>query len=318
MTAQLLADGLRKFQRLEVVGLAARSADVLKATSVRPHVAVISDNLDDEPSKGLAVAGQLCDLLPETKAILLLNSSKPDLVVAAFRAGAKGVFCRSEPLKLLYKCIQRVSAGQIWANSSEMGFVLEALQMAPSLRFVGQSGNCLLSKREQAVVGSVAEGLTNRAIAGQLGLSEHTVKNYLFRIFDKLGVSSRIEVVLYAFSASSTAITRGLTSKPNAAAAGPALPAAAPDYPNVVEQSVTGALELGQKYLDGRDVVKDKVAAYMWFLLAEKVLERNKSAKAQLASTMQYPQRAEAERRALEWLKLHRGGAKASENCLRP
>jgi DNA-binding NarL/FixJ family response regulator len=70
-----------------------------------------------------------------------------------------------------------VNAGQIWANSTEMGFVLEALQMAPSLHLVSHSGNSLLSKREQAVVGSVAEGLTNREIATQLGLSEHTVKN---------------------------------------------------------------------------------------------------------------------------------------------
>jgi DNA-binding NarL/FixJ family response regulator len=76
MTAQLLADGLRKFQRLEVVGSAARSAEVLRAaTSVNPHVAVISANLDEETSKGLAIAGQLSDLLPEAKAVLLLDSS---------------------------------------------------------------------------------------------------------------------------------------------------------------------------------------------------------------------------------------------------
>ena len=91
MNAQLLADGLHKFQRLEVVGSAARSSEVLRAaTSVNPQVAVISANLDEEPSKGFAIAGELCDSLPEAKAVLLLDSSKPDLVVAAFRAGAKG------------------------------------------------------------------------------------------------------------------------------------------------------------------------------------------------------------------------------------
>jgi DNA-binding CsgD family transcriptional regulator len=68
-----------------------------------------------------------------------------------------------------------------------------------SAHMVSASG-VSLSKREQDVVRCVAEGLTNREIAGRLTLTEHTVKNYLFRIFDKLGVSSRVEVVLYAFN----------------------------------------------------------------------------------------------------------------------
>ena len=67
------------------------------------------------------------------------------------------------------------------------------------MRLVDASG-ISLSKREQDVVRCVAEGLTNREIAHRLNLTEHTVKNYLFRIFDKLGVSSRVEVVLYAFN----------------------------------------------------------------------------------------------------------------------
>jgi DNA-binding CsgD family transcriptional regulator len=67
------------------------------------------------------------------------------------------------------------------------------------MRLVESAGEPVLSKREQDVVRCVAEGLSNREIARCLGLTEHTVKNYLFRIFDKLGVSSRVEVVLYVF-----------------------------------------------------------------------------------------------------------------------
>jgi DNA-binding CsgD family transcriptional regulator len=66
------------------------------------------------------------------------------------------------------------------------------------MKFVNASGDSLLSAREVDVVRCVAEGLSNREIAQRLTLREHTVKNYLFRIFDKLGVSSRVEVVLYA------------------------------------------------------------------------------------------------------------------------
>ena len=67
-----------------------------------------------------------------------------------------------------------------------------------TLRVVDAQGSNLLSKREEDVVHLVAEGLGNREIAQQLNLSKHTVKNYLFRIFDKLGVSNRVELVLYA------------------------------------------------------------------------------------------------------------------------
>jgi DNA-binding NarL/FixJ family response regulator len=134
---------------------------------------------------------------------MLLDSSERSQVVEAFRAGARGVFSRSESLKSLAKCILCVNQGQIWANSKELKFLLEALGEALPLRVIDARGTELLSRREQEVVRCVAEGLSNREIAQRLGLTEHTVKNYLFRIFDKLGVSKRVEVVLYAYSLSS-------------------------------------------------------------------------------------------------------------------
>ena len=69
----------------------------------------------------------------------------------------------------------------------------------PSLRVVGASGEKLLTPREEQVVALVTDGLCNRNVATELGLSEHTVKKYLFRIFEKLDNSSRVELVLYAF-----------------------------------------------------------------------------------------------------------------------
>jgi DNA-binding CsgD family transcriptional regulator len=77
--------------------------------------------------------------------------------------------------------------------------VIGALKDSEPMRLVEAGGGAILSKREQDVVRCVAEGLSNREIATRLKLTEHTVKNYLFRIFDKLGVSSRVEVVLYVF-----------------------------------------------------------------------------------------------------------------------
>src|SRR5581483_5869088 len=134
------------------------------------------------------------------RVVLLLDSSDRDLVVDSFRGGARGVFCRSQSFKLLCKCISSVHQGQIWANTTELHYVIEALGQVAPLHIVNAKGKTLLSKREEEVVSCVAEGLTNREIARQLGLSEHTVKNYLFRIFDKLGISGRVELVLYALS----------------------------------------------------------------------------------------------------------------------
>jgi DNA-binding NarL/FixJ family response regulator len=79
-----------------------------------------------------------------------------------------------------------------------MNFLLGSVSEAPSLRVLNSNGRQLLTPREEQVVALVAEGLGNRDTARELNLSEHTIKKYLFRIFDKLGISSRVELVLYA------------------------------------------------------------------------------------------------------------------------
>jgi DNA-binding NarL/FixJ family response regulator len=81
-----------------------------------------------------------------------------------------------------------------------MHAVLNAFRAAVPLRVTAVDGKVLLTKRQEQLVGLVAEGMSNREIAHNLRLSQHTVKNYLFRIFDKLGVSSRAELIIYAFN----------------------------------------------------------------------------------------------------------------------
>jgi len=93
---------------------------------------------------------------------------------------------------------QQVADGQVWANSEQLRFLLDLVAEAPSLSVLNSRGQKLLTPREEQVVALVAEGLSNRNIARELDLSEHTVKKYLFRIFDKVGISTRVELVLYA------------------------------------------------------------------------------------------------------------------------
>lgn len=94
--------------------------------------------------------------------------------------------------------------GQIWANSQQLSFAVEALAASPTFRAVDAHELNLLSKRELEVVRCLAEGLTNREIAERLSLSQHTIKNYLFRVFDKLGVSSRLELLFMTLSQAGT------------------------------------------------------------------------------------------------------------------
>jgi len=204
MACGLVSAGLKRHSQFEVVGFAA-SADELfgLVEHARPEVALISATLQDGPLSGLAVTSRIHGEYPQTRLVVLIDRSEPDLVVQAFRAGATGVFSRSESqFGLLCKCVLCVHRGQIWANTGQLKSLVDALTQMPFVRVVDSNGVNLLTKREEDLVRLVADGLSNRDIARQLNLSEHTVKNYIFRIFEKLGVYNRVELTLYALSKS--------------------------------------------------------------------------------------------------------------------
>jgi len=202
MACDLVAQGLSKHSQFKVVGRAATVKELLELFArVQPQVALISATLQDRSLNGLAVLPQIRPQYPGVRLVLMVDHADPELVVAAFRAGARGIFSRSEShFSALCKCVSCVHQGQIWANSRQLEYLLEAVAQTPSLRLVGADGRNLLSKREEEVVHLVAEGLVNHEIAEHLHLSDHTVKNHLFHIFDKLGISSRVELVLYTVS----------------------------------------------------------------------------------------------------------------------
>jgi DNA-binding NarL/FixJ family response regulator len=130
---------------------------------------------------------------------MMIPDSERDLVIDAFRGGARGVFCRLQPVKLLSKCIRTVHDGQVWADSQNLHFVLEFLTRLKPLRQLKQGGGISrLTPREAEVVQLLAEGMSTKEISLKLQLTEHTVRNYLSNVYDKLGVSSRVELALYA------------------------------------------------------------------------------------------------------------------------
>ena len=117
------------------------------------------------------------------------------------RASVRGLFCRAcHPFKALCRCITVVHQGQYWTSTEQMGYVIEALSSTPTTRVINAKGESMLTPREEDVVNLVAEGIGNREIAEQLAIKENTVEKSLLRTYDKLGVSNRVELVLYALT----------------------------------------------------------------------------------------------------------------------
>jgi DNA-binding NarL/FixJ family response regulator len=200
LNCQLVESAFRaRRNHVAIVASAVGSRETLEVIrELEPDVAIISAQMESGPLDGYYILRELHSSGVKTRLVLLLGSRDRELVIDAFRCGAHGVVFRDEPLETLAKCIHAVHRGQVWANSLHLGYLLDVLSRMP-MRLHDARGMELLSKREAEVARLVADGLTNRGISVQLKLSEHTVRNYLFHIFDKLGVSTRVELVLYCF-----------------------------------------------------------------------------------------------------------------------
>jgi DNA-binding NarL/FixJ family response regulator len=200
MQAQLLTSALRRHAEFHVSTCPMNPAALLQAVAARmPRVALLSVNASSGTSETISILRSFHLSHPQIPKIILAESCSRELVVGALRSGARGIFSIADSnLRLLCKCILRVAAGQIWATTEQLNYLLDLISEVPSLRVINSTGTRLLTPREEQVVALVAEGMGNRQIASELNLSEHTIKKYLFRIFEKLGISSRVELVLYA------------------------------------------------------------------------------------------------------------------------
>ncbi len=200
MQAQLLTSALRRHAEFHITTCPMDTISILQAVSAKhPVIAVLSLNPTANPSDVVTILRRFHLSHPEIPKVLLVDTCDRELVVSAFRSGARGIFPITDAnLRLLCKCLLRVAAGQIWANTEQLNYVMDLISEVPSLRVLNSQGNNLLTPREEQVVALVAEGLGNRDIARELNLSEHTIKKYLYRVFEKLGISTRVELVLYA------------------------------------------------------------------------------------------------------------------------
>ena len=200
MDCQLLSEAIQRDSRFRVIGRVVTSRDILGAVHKdEPDVAVISSRLGDGALAGLLALRGLRARRSRSRVVVMLDSDQRELVVDAFLNNARGVFCRIGSSVDLRKCIQSVHNGEIWISNAQMEYIVEALMQAPALAPANKI-TTVLSKREEEIARLVATGMSNRDVSGNLGLSPHTVKNCLSRIFEKLGISTRVELVLYILS----------------------------------------------------------------------------------------------------------------------
>jgi DNA-binding NarL/FixJ family response regulator len=209
MAVDLLRFAFVGQESIRLAGWAATASELETLLSeCSPNVALVRSSGARQESNALLFLEQLRSMSSTVRPIVMSEDMSREDVVSFFRHGARGLVSKSQTnVAMLLKCIRCVGAGQVWANSEQLEQLLCSLSSPRSLKVTNMMGDSLLSPREEQVLQLLADGLSNRDLAKTLKLSEHTVKNHLFRIFDKLGVSNRMEAVLYAISMREQRIT---------------------------------------------------------------------------------------------------------------
>ena len=298
---QLLAHALESEESFEIFPHSASPENILaEVLQNTPDVAIISSVIAGDAARGFDLVRDMRAASPGLRVVMLLDSPVREMVLEAFRCGARGIFSRNESLESLRGCILRVHQGEICARAEQISYAVEALASAPVMRAVNANGFRILTKREIEVVQYLAEGLTNREIAKRMGLSQHTIKNYLFKIFDKVGATSRVELLFMTLSQTEVPLQQRASADSEHQISNPNNSAL---HLKAAEDGLPSAqFRLAHMYTEGLGVPKDLVAAYTWYSVCEDrttALNQEALKKKQIISTHLSPEQlAEAQRKA--------------------
>jgi DNA-binding NarL/FixJ family response regulator len=190
--------GLRKVFALEndmEVAAQAESMETLReAVQQTPaDVVVVEAALITAPSTMLP---ELVRLAPDIKMIVQVMEIDEATTVELYRRGVRGVIPRSISPDLLLKCVRKIAAGETWIDNRSVSWVIEAYRTNGAAGGQGKA-QPKLSPKELTIIGCISRGMRNREIADQIGTTEQVIKNYLRKVYDKLGVSDRLELALY-------------------------------------------------------------------------------------------------------------------------
>ena len=130
------------------------------------------------------------------KIVLVMAEPTEEDTVEFLRRGVRGIVTRSIAPEMLVRCIRKVHAGETWLDSNGVNWVIEAYRTQAS-QLTSPRSRVKLTAKEIQIISGVTQGLRNQEIAQEVGTTEQVVKNYLRKIYDKLGVSDRLELALY-------------------------------------------------------------------------------------------------------------------------
>lgn len=197
-TQAIFRVGIRKVLALEddvrVVAQAENLGQTLSAVQKFPaDVLLFESRLTPNPAEAVS---EVLKKAPNLKIIVITGDIDEMTTVDYLRRGVKGIINRSISPDLLIRCMRKVNDGEMWLDNQGVNWVIEAYKSQATMLTSPRPKNRLTDK-EMLIVSCVAQGMKNKDIAAEIGTTEQVVKNYLRRVYDKLGVSDRLELALY-------------------------------------------------------------------------------------------------------------------------
>jgi DNA-binding NarL/FixJ family response regulator len=200
-TQAIFRAGLRKIFALEddirVVGQAETLSQTQSAiTKFSADVLIFESALAPNPVEAVT---ELLRQAPQLKIVVVTPVSDEQLTLDLFRRGAHGILSREVEPEILVDCLRKVAAGEPWLENQAIHWMMDAFR-GHSLRPSGARPKVQLTPKETLIVSCVTQGMKNKEIAVRVGTTEQVVKNYLRKVYDKLGVADRLELALYCLS----------------------------------------------------------------------------------------------------------------------
>lgn len=193
--------GLRKIFALEddlrVVGQAETLPQTISAVQkFSADILIFEASLSPNPCDAVS------DLLrqsPQCRIVVVLQEPNQELTLELFRRGAHSIVSREVEPEMLVECLRKVAVGEPWLESRAVTWVLEAYR-TQATRPTGSRPKVQLTPKESLIVSCVTQGMKNKEIALRVGTTEQVVKNYLRKVYDKLGVADRLELALFCLN----------------------------------------------------------------------------------------------------------------------
>ena len=197
-TQAIFRAGLRKIFALEddirVVGQAETLSQTLAAAKkFAADILIFEAALTPNPADAVS---DLLRQAPQVKVVVVLHEANEELTLEMFRRGAHGIVSREVEPEILVECLRKVSHGEPWLDRQGVKWVLTAFRTQAS-RPTGSRPKVQLTPKESLIVSCVTQGMKNKEIALRVGTTEQVVKNYLRKVYDKLGVADRLELALF-------------------------------------------------------------------------------------------------------------------------